>query len=201
MLKHFLAAGLGLLIGFTPAVRADTIVLKNGKRIKVEQTWKEDGQIKCERFGSVIGYPESMVDRVETDSTRREADTEELSRTYRSMVEDIQLLKQLSETNPPPAAGQVNVVAKKVQDKTSVFMSLVSGERPLDKESQEKNRHHTELAKRYLDKFSDEKAAGNTDKALKYNFTAIYHLSMCFKAAVDSIIRTKNLDILIINDL
>jgi hypothetical protein len=56
------------LILFTPtSIEADTIVLKNGTRIKVDQTWKEDGQIKCYRFGAVIGYSLDSIDHIEID--------------------------------------------------------------------------------------------------------------------------------------
>ena len=56
------------LILFTPiSIEADTIVLKNGTRIKVDQTWKKDGQIKCYRFGAVIGYSLDSIEHIEID--------------------------------------------------------------------------------------------------------------------------------------
>ncbi len=46
---------------------ADTIYFKNGKTLKAERAWEEDGQIKCDRSGTVVGYPKNIVLRVETD--------------------------------------------------------------------------------------------------------------------------------------
>lgn len=43
------------------------IVLKNGKRIKTEGAWEEDGQVKCMRFGAVVGYPKADVERIERE--------------------------------------------------------------------------------------------------------------------------------------
>jgi endonuclease YncB( thermonuclease family) len=40
---------------------ADTIVLNNGARIENVETWKDGGQVKCRRFGSVVGYPNASV--------------------------------------------------------------------------------------------------------------------------------------------
>ncbi len=49
-------------------VFADTVYFKNGKSIKVERAWEEDGQIKTDRSGTVIGYPKNTVDRVENEN-------------------------------------------------------------------------------------------------------------------------------------
>ena len=47
-------------------VQADTIIFKDGrKKIEVEETWEEGDQIKCYRFGSVVGYPKDDVEIVE----------------------------------------------------------------------------------------------------------------------------------------
>lgn len=45
--------------------RADTIVLKNGKRIENVQVWEDKDHIKCHRFGAVIGYAREIVERIE----------------------------------------------------------------------------------------------------------------------------------------
>ena len=52
---------------------ADTIILKSGKSIAVKKVWEEDGHIKGELFGSVIGYPKAQVERVEINENVRPA--------------------------------------------------------------------------------------------------------------------------------
>ena len=46
---------------------ADTIILKNGKSIEVKKVWEENGLVKGEFLGSVIGYPKDQVERIEFD--------------------------------------------------------------------------------------------------------------------------------------
>ena len=46
---------------------ADTIILKSGKSIAVQKAWEENGLVKGDLFGSVIGYPKAQVERVEID--------------------------------------------------------------------------------------------------------------------------------------
>lgn len=54
-----------LLILETGSATADTIILKNGKRIENVTVWEEDGLIRCRRFGAVVGYPPNLVERIE----------------------------------------------------------------------------------------------------------------------------------------
>lgn len=54
-----------LLILFPLFVFADTIVLENGKRVENVRVWEENGQVKCYRFGSLIGYLKKNVQRIE----------------------------------------------------------------------------------------------------------------------------------------
>ena len=44
---------------------ADAIVLKNGNRIEAQRVWEEDGDIKCNQYGGVVGFPKRDVLRVE----------------------------------------------------------------------------------------------------------------------------------------
>ena len=46
---------------------ADTIIFKNGKRIATERAWEENGQVKCYRFGSIVGYPTSSIEQILKD--------------------------------------------------------------------------------------------------------------------------------------
>lgn len=65
MLMIFLLTG--------PLATADTIFFKNGTRVDVPKTWEEDGKIKCEMYGSVVGYPKKNVLRVEKNTLEEEA--------------------------------------------------------------------------------------------------------------------------------
>ncbi|QTA86010.1 hypothetical protein [Desulfonema magnum] len=49
--------------------KADTIFLKNGRKIEAERVWKEDNQIKCDVYGAIVGYPKENVDRIELSET------------------------------------------------------------------------------------------------------------------------------------
>ena len=51
---------------------ADTIVLKNGMRIENVRAWEEDGQVKCYRFGSLIGYLKKNVRKIEKGEVKKE---------------------------------------------------------------------------------------------------------------------------------
>lgn len=66
MLRFLVAAVLILVFG--AATSADTIVLKNGRRIDVEQAWEEDGVVKGDLYGSVVQYPRREVAHILTDA-------------------------------------------------------------------------------------------------------------------------------------
>lgn len=40
---------------------ADTVILKNGKKYDTPRAWKENGQVRIEKFGAVMSFPESDV--------------------------------------------------------------------------------------------------------------------------------------------
>jgi hypothetical protein len=44
---------------------ADTIVLKNGRKVDVEMAWIEEGQVKGVLSGAVVTYPQSAVERID----------------------------------------------------------------------------------------------------------------------------------------
>lgn len=47
---------------------ADVIHLKNGRKITTTRAWKEGDMVKFERFGGIVSYPLSEVERIETDA-------------------------------------------------------------------------------------------------------------------------------------
>jgi hypothetical protein len=57
----------GLLIFFMfPSLAvASVIVLKNGNRIEAKRVWEENGEIKCNQYGGVIGFPKREVLQIE----------------------------------------------------------------------------------------------------------------------------------------
>ncbi len=63
--KKIILMLMGLVLVQSPAVSvADILIMKNGKRIKTERAWTEGDQIKCYRFGSIIGYQKDSVARI-----------------------------------------------------------------------------------------------------------------------------------------
>ena len=53
-------------------VGADAIVLKNGNRIEAQRVWEEDGDIKCDQYGGVVGFPKREVLRIEQQQSDEE---------------------------------------------------------------------------------------------------------------------------------
>jgi hypothetical protein len=53
---------------------ADTIVLKNGNRIEAKRVWEENGEIKCDEYGGVVGFPKREVLRIERQQSDEELD-------------------------------------------------------------------------------------------------------------------------------
>jgi hypothetical protein len=47
--------------------RADTLILKSGRKIESSKCWHEAEIIKCEKFGQIIGFSENEVDTVIID--------------------------------------------------------------------------------------------------------------------------------------
>ena len=46
---------------------ADTLILKNGRKIRAERIWEEDGVVKYSLYGSVVGHPKADVLQVVHD--------------------------------------------------------------------------------------------------------------------------------------
>jgi hypothetical protein len=63
MLLLFLA----IFISSSNTAVADTIILKNGMKIKVPRTWEENGMVYYEMFGSKFSYKKDEIERVEKD--------------------------------------------------------------------------------------------------------------------------------------
>ncbi|OQY59236.1 MAG: hypothetical protein B6245_07735 [Desulfobacteraceae bacterium 4572_88] len=68
MIKNIFFASFFLLLILSFPADADTIILKNGKKIETMVAWEDGEQIKCRMFGSVIGFSKENVERVEKTS-------------------------------------------------------------------------------------------------------------------------------------
>jgi hypothetical protein len=53
---------------------ADAIVFKNGNRIEAQRVWEEDGDIKCDQYGGVVGFPKREVLHIERQQSDEELD-------------------------------------------------------------------------------------------------------------------------------
>jgi hypothetical protein len=71
--KGFFALLFVYLMSPSPA-GADAIVLKNGNRIEAQRVWEEDGEIKCDQYGGVVGFPKQQVLRIEQQQSDQELD-------------------------------------------------------------------------------------------------------------------------------
>ena len=63
--RYFIATVLLSLYFILPTALADTVHLKNGKAIKVEKSWQEDGQVWFIFHGMKASLPQSKVVRIE----------------------------------------------------------------------------------------------------------------------------------------
>jgi hypothetical protein len=60
-----------LLAGFLAcAARADTIILKNGRKIVAAAVTRENGKVTCETSAGVLSFPESMVAEIRKDGVQ-----------------------------------------------------------------------------------------------------------------------------------
>ena len=88
-----------LLVTMFPLVaKGDVIHFKDGRKVQVTQAWEEGSQVKCERFGGIIGYPKSTVDRIERGATVTEEEKKTIEPSGRpETAGDNKLAKDLAE--------------------------------------------------------------------------------------------------------
>ena len=82
-MKRFLISFL-LLVTLSSFASADIIIFKDGRKIETERAWEEEGQIKCYRYGGIVGYPKGQIDRIIEGKTYEEKTP--VSRTKRKAV-------------------------------------------------------------------------------------------------------------------
>ena len=59
---------IGALLCINTPLFADTIVMKDGRRIEAEQVWLENGMVRYKKYGTIIGVPKEQVARVDKDN-------------------------------------------------------------------------------------------------------------------------------------
>ncbi len=56
------------LLFISPAALADTVILKNGRELKVEKVWPKDDQVCFIFHGMKVVIPQSKISRIESSS-------------------------------------------------------------------------------------------------------------------------------------
>jgi S1-C subfamily serine protease len=98
--KKMVLVLMGLALVQFPAVSvADILIMKNGKRIKTERAWTEGNQIKCYRFGSIIGYQKESVARIIKEEVRESKPPRRVKK--KKERKKIDLAEKLALSRPP----------------------------------------------------------------------------------------------------
>ena len=66
--KNIIATLVIILVFIVPDAFADTVVLKNGRALKVEKVWQEEDKIYCIFNGIKAVLPKSKISRIESNS-------------------------------------------------------------------------------------------------------------------------------------
>jgi len=69
--KKFILIVVIFIFFIVPVTLADTVVLKNGRELRVEKTWPEGDQLCFIFHGMKAGIPQSKISRIESDSDDR----------------------------------------------------------------------------------------------------------------------------------
>jgi hypothetical protein len=96
--KKFILKVVTLLFFLVPAVLADTVVLKNGRELKVEKTWLEGDQLYFIFHGMKAFIPQSRISHIESDPDdrkktrpRKNKTKDDLKNIGRKPAEDVPL--------------------------------------------------------------------------------------------------------------
>ena len=96
--KKFILKVVILLFFLVPAVLADTVVLKNGRELKVEKTWLEGDQLYFIFHGMKAFIPQSRISHIESDPDdrkktrpRKNKTKDDLKNIGRKPAEDVPL--------------------------------------------------------------------------------------------------------------
>ena len=94
--KKFILTVVIFIFFIVPTAFADTVVLKNGRELKVAKTWQEGDQLCFIFHGIKAGIPHSKILRIQSDSddqnkaiARKNKAKDDLKRTRRKAAEDV----------------------------------------------------------------------------------------------------------------
>jgi hypothetical protein len=94
--KKFILTVVSFILFMVSTVFADTVVLKNGRELKVSKTWQEGDQLCFIFHGVKAGIPHSKISRIESDSddrnksiARKKKAKYDLKRISRKSAEDL----------------------------------------------------------------------------------------------------------------
>jgi hypothetical protein len=94
--KKFILTVVIFIFFISSAAFADTVVLKNGRELKVAKTWQEGDQLCFIFHGMKVGIPQSKISRIESDSedqnkaiARKNQAKYDLKRISRKSAEDL----------------------------------------------------------------------------------------------------------------
>jgi len=123
---------------------SDTIVLKNGMRLHSKKVWEENGEIKCNMRGLVVGFPKKDVVRIEKDQKKEERRSaaksqkraendfpktknglekkkQELDETHRTLLNELGQLRIRNEVGPGSEILKYNEAISKYNEKAAGY--------------------------------------------------------------------------------
>jgi hypothetical protein len=96
-----------LALSICSIATADTIVLKNGRRIEVEKAWEDGGQVKGSAYGATIGSPKDQVKNIERGKNIQKAAKEMLGFDVWTLGMGINDMMRVAERNDIPRSIKI----------------------------------------------------------------------------------------------
>ena len=96
---------------------AETIVLKDGRRIEAEKVWLEGEVVRYKKFGTVVGLPTRQVARVITEGSTNAGPVVDFGFDFWKLGMDINEVMDIAERNQVPLhrEGLISVNRKGVK--------------------------------------------------------------------------------------
>jgi cytochrome c556 len=195
-MKNRLLVTVFLVIAFPLFTCADTLVLKDGTRIEVKNYWEEDGQIKFQKYGSVIGYPKSnilMIEKEEGASGKKD----ELSSLYLDVIAGIKKIATSIEKNEPLDFEKGKSIYQQVRQSSTRFASHFP-KSPQSREIVASIKKAEEKASEFFDKSELMVRQNRVKDAQSMALRGYYILSHVYKQACDTIVDSEDLNIEIV---
>jgi hypothetical protein len=91
------------MIFITPQlIAADTILLKDGRRIEAEQVWLEGEMVRYKKFGTIVGLPKDQVARVIETNASKSPGITDFGFDFWKLGMDINEVMDIAERNQVP---------------------------------------------------------------------------------------------------